>query len=286
MLCGLLGVDAPREQWRSTPYPTLEVTTAIPKQGCPLVCDYCPQDNLKAAYAGDKMLSLENFKMVVDKLPREIQVTFAGYVEPFVNAKCADMIRYAHEAGHKVSLFTTGVGMKLAEYKAIRDIPFTGVQGGFVVHLPDIEGHFKHELSITYMELLRSMKNDPPQNFSTVTMGTLDVRLQAMFPDTTRQTMYSRAGNLGRTDVVQIAHKPAPTTCGCPERLYHNVLLPNGDVSLCCMDYSLDHILGNLFTQSYEEVIPADGTPFKLCQNCEMGVPADKNSEQLIRISQ
>jgi radical SAM protein with 4Fe4S-binding SPASM domain len=34
-----------------------------------------------------------------------------------------------------------------------------------------------------------------------------------------------------------------------------NVLLPNGDVMLCCMDYSLKHNLGNLLTSSYDEVI-------------------------------
>jgi len=30
------------------------------------------------------------------------------------------------------------------------------------------------------------------------------------------------------------------------DRIFRNVLLPNGDVVLCCMDYGLDHILGNL----------------------------------------
>ena len=32
-------------------------------------------------------------------------------------------------------------------------------------------------------------------------------------------------------------------TCGCIEDLYHNILLPNGDVSLCCMDYNLEKYL-------------------------------------------
>jgi len=47
------------------------------------------------------------------------------------------------------------------------------------------------------------------------------------------------------------------------------VLLPNGDVSLCCMDYGLDHIIGNLHKQTYEDVIPQDQTCFKLCNSCE-----------------
>ena len=29
------------------------------------------------------------------------------------------------------------------------------------------------------------------------------------------------------------------------DRIYQNVLLPNGDVVLCCMDWSAEHVLGN-----------------------------------------
>ena len=37
---------------------------------------------------------------------------------------------------------------------------------------------------------------------------------------------------------------------------YHsNILLPNGDVILCCMDYGLKHKLGNLLDQSYNEIL-------------------------------
>lgn len=261
------------EKWRATPYPTLEITTAIPAHGCPLLCSFCPQDRLEAAYSGEKFLSYKNFVKVVDKLPQEIHITFAGYCEPFVNRDCTDMIRYAHDAGHRVSLFTTGVGMSVGDLKQIRDIPFTGVQGGFVLHLPDVEGYFSHDSS-GYTELLTSIKRERLNNFQTVTMGTLSPTLKALFPNTIRQTMYSRAGNVKRTDLVQIGTKEAATTCGCPERLYHGVLLPNGSVSLCCMDYGLKHILGNLFEQSYEEIVPVDGTAFELCKSCENGIPA------------
>jgi hypothetical protein len=83
--------------------------------------------------------------------------------------------------------------------------------------------------------------------------------------------MYSRAGNLDRDDVIWVRREKI-STCGCQERLYHNVLLPNGDVTLCCMDYSLKHLLGNLYERSYEEIIPEDRTAFELCKYCENGV--------------
>ena len=37
-------------------------------------------------------------------------------------------------------------------------------------------------------------------------------------------------------------------------KLNHSVLLPNGDVVLCCMDYSIKHKVGNLLEQEYCEI--------------------------------
>lgn len=273
MIAKVLGVDAPREKWRATKVPALEITTSIPVNGCPPRCAFCPQDKLQAAYVGERLLSLPDYKKLIDKIPQEVQITFAGYVEPFINRDCAAMIRHAYMTGHKVSVFTTGVGMSLNDLEQIWDLPFTGVQGGFVLHLPDVEGYFSHHSS-KYADLLSAIKRKKIKNFRTVTMGTLSPTLREMFPDTIRQTMYSRAGNLKMDGLVQIGTKEVPTTCGCQERLYHGVLLPNGDMSLCCMDYGLDHVLGNLYEQSYEEIVPVDGTAFELCKSCENGVAA------------
>ena len=59
-----------------------------------------------------------------------------------------------------------------------------------------------------------------------------------------------------------------------------NVLLPNGNVTLCCMDYGLKHILGNLVTDSYESLFTGeeykriqagllDGDLDILCRTCK-----------------
>lgn len=36
------------------------------------------------------------------------------------------------------------------------------------------------------------------------------------------------------------------------------MLLPDGTVSLCCMDMGLDYIVGNLLTQSFDEILYGD----------------------------
>lgn len=270
----LLGMAEPDVKWRSTEYPTLEITTAIPRKGCPLQCVFCPQDKLISIYSGERVLPLSGFKQIVSKLPREIQITFAGYCEPFVNPDCMEMIHYAHSTGHKVSVWTTSSGLREKDIDELKTIPFTGIQGGFVLHLPDVEGYFSRPLNADTMRKYEALAQAGITNFQTVTMGTLPEKLKVLFPETVRQTMYSRAGNIDRKDVIQIDGTGEPKTCGCQERLYHSVLLPNGDVTLCCMDYGLKHILGNLFKQSYDEIMPTDRMPFALCEHCENGVPA------------
>ena len=38
------------------------------------------------------------------------------------------------------------------------------------------------------------------------------------------------------------------------DRIYQNVLLPNGDVVLCCMDWSAEYVLGNLKRDQFEDL--------------------------------
>lgn len=62
-----------------------------------------------------------------------------------------------------------------------------------------------------------------------------------------------------------------PEGCGtrCSKSPSHenNVVLPNGDVYLCCMDYGLEHKIGNLFETRYED-LDRKGK-FNLCKKCE-----------------
>jgi hypothetical protein len=65
--------------------------------------------------------------------------------------------------------------------------------------------------------------------------------------------MLSRAGNIeGKMDVPTPTKLKGPIRCrSCNDLLNHNVLLPNGDVLLYCMDYGMKHILGNLLSVDY-----------------------------------
>jgi radical SAM protein with 4Fe4S-binding SPASM domain len=68
-----------------------------------------------------------------------------------------------------------------------------------------------------------------------------------------------RAGNLNTEKVKKKISKPIITAARASgklqcDRIYQNVLLPNGDVVLCCMDWSAEHVLGNLKRDRFEDL--------------------------------
>lgn len=267
--------------------PTMEITTCVPKKGCVVDCVFCPQRLLEKKYIGDRYLTLDNFKFLIDKIPQEIRITFAGFVEPWLNKSCSDMLLYAHEKGHPISVFTTGIGMNIDDINKIKHISYAGnPNGGFVLHLPDNERLAKHPISAKYIKVLERFRDVQEQihNFYTMSMGTVHNDIKHIFSDAAIPSMWSRAGNLLGEAILKpdllnfkdrfrsVYHGDKDMTCNCAERLYHNVLMPNGDVSLCCMDYNLDNILGNLYNQSYNDLLPKPFSCFKICRNCENAI--------------
>jgi hypothetical protein len=82
------------------------------------------------------------------------------------------------------------------------------------------------------------------------------------------QTPNSRAGNL----YAEVRHDYQGV---CRRSIDHrvNVMLPNGDVYLCCCDYGLKHKLGNLLMTNYNDLSRAE--TYELCHYCEDYLPND-----------
>jgi len=74
--------------------------------------------------------------------------------------------------------------------------------------------------------------------------------------------MQSRAGNLENVKGIWAVNgrKHGKVRCitSMGNCLNNNVLLPNGDVVLCCMDYGLKHILGNLILSDYPSLFTGE----------------------------
>jgi hypothetical protein len=70
----------------------------------------------------------------------------------------------------------------------------------------------------------------------------------------------SRAGSLWQTQERQGICTRSPS-------FEQNVVLPNGDVYLCCMDYGLKHKLGNLYATNFNQLERKQA--YEICKNCE-----------------
>lgn len=221
----------------------LEITTHI---GCPINCTDCPQDLLRSGYQGRKDLDLDDYKRVIDKLPADTRIDFSGMCEPFANRDCADMILYASEKGFPLALYTTLQGATMEDYERLKDVRYEV----FTIHLPDKDGRSHFVVTDEYLELLSMWDCN---NYSC--HGSIDDRVLPYIKTRNLITfMHDRAGNVEGRQHINIEPDRMLYCVTSGRAMNHNVLLPNGDVLTCCMDYGMTGIFGNLFTQTYDEV--------------------------------
>jgi len=262
---------------------TIDITTNV---GCSVRCAFCPQDKLLPAYrdrGGPRQMTFAAFREILRKIPPDTALDFSGMAEPWLNPDCTEMLLHAHERGYEVAAFTTTIGMDEADVARIQSIPFRR----FVVHLPDTERYSKIEMSDAYLQILANIVGSGIPNREFMTMGTLPREVAAVIGRRIKRTrMMSRAGNL--TNVRAPERLAGPIRCrSCGDSLDHNMLLPNGDVILCCMDYGLRHVLGNLLVSDYRELFESES--FKrvqagldddsfdiLCRYCENAASLDE----------
>ena len=240
----------------------IEITTQI---GCFINCHFCPQERLLNAYrelSRTRQMTLEVFCEIVDKLPEEVDIHFSGFCEPWLNPHCTDMVCYAAQKNHRVAIYTTLQGMTLQDFNAIKHIPFKI----FSIHLPDEAQNTRIDLTPEYLELLEHIlehfKQDPTGiNFSL--HGEIHPEITEALPTALQQVyrlgqqtvqLIDRAGNL-TSAALNHQHVLEPLQCKISGTTFNkNILLPDGTVVLCCMDYALSEILGNLRTMDYQDL--------------------------------
>ena len=186
-------------------------------------------------------------------------IIFSGMAEPFLNDNCIKMIRMAHEQGHLVDVYTTLVGVSDDDINELCElsINFMGI------HVADKMGYSKIDTTENYYSTLKDAINrkksngrplvnvcnsqtDPDERVAEICKGKYEILT----------TMLDRAGNLEYEELYKRKNTYGDLSCSiCGDKLNHNVLLPDGTVLLCCMDYGMKHVLGNLNDNSYEEIM-------------------------------
>lgn len=250
---------------------TLEITTNV---GCSNNCKICPQKLFIRQYQktkGVKKLTLEDFISCIDKVPKKVRIDFSGFSEPWLNPECTQMVLEGYNRGFNMTVYTTCVGMTTEDIDKIKHPLFFT----FVVHLPDSE-NMKNALYPDYVEVLKYIQNAGINNIVFMTMGVLHYKLEELFQG--REfgfTKSSKAGNVAGSKKIR---KAGNIRCAVSPKMRRNILLPNGDVVLCCMDYGMDHVLGNLLKMDYEDLYC--GQEYK---NILANLNNDKKEEVLCR---
>jgi hypothetical protein len=242
--------------------PVMELTTMI---GCPLMCTFCPQDNLREEYGtGQKYMKQVDLTKMLVKLPKNTRIDFSGMSEPWANPECTDMLEEVLYMGFNVAIYTTLYGMKDPERvrKALENHP--NQVEVIMLHLPDANGNMKGwKNSEEWQHAIAVMSHTKVTcGIGAMTMdssGLVHPELQKMVGRLLGWKGHTRADSLDTEQVAGQAISITPMntfslTCASTPFYDRNVLLPNGDVVLCCMDYNLKHVIGNLLDQTYEEI--------------------------------
>jgi len=243
--------------------PVMELTTMI---GCPLMCTFCPQDNLRDNYGKDtKYMQPMDLMTVLAKLPRDTRIDFSGMSEPWANPECTMMLEMVLYMGFNVAIYTTLYGMTDPERvrKALESHP--DQVEVIMLHLPDANKNMKGwKNSEEWQKAAATISHtNVPCGIEAMTMdrnGVVHPDLQEMVGQLPGWVGHTRADSLNAEQVEGQALHITPRhefalTCRSTPFYDRNVLLPNGDVVLCCMDYNLKHVIGNLLTQTYEEIM-------------------------------
>ena len=270
--------------------PVMELTTMI---GCPLMCTFCPQDNLRTQYGtSTKYMQPMDLMTALAKLPKDTRIDFSGMSEPWANPACTAMLEMVLYMGYSVAIYTTLYGMGDPERvkKALESHP--NQVEVIMLHLPDNNGNMKGwKPTAEWMNAFEIMtKVDVPCGIGAMTMDRSGVVHEFLQPYVGRLPGWQGHTRADSLDVNQIKdqaisitpHNTFPLTCRSTPFYDRNVLLPNGDVVLCCMDYNLKHVIGNLLTQTYAQIFEgeklakiiemneADGfDKCSICKSCE-----------------
>jgi hypothetical protein len=239
----------------------LEITTV---GKCLMDCTFCPQQAFQNSYRGCDLLSFENFKKALSKVPKDMDIHFSAFAEPFLNPHCIDMIEHASSKGFKVVLFSTLVGLRSEDVERLKKCNPT-----LILHLPDNLGNAKIPVTETYMKtlakVLQTMRIDA---FSVMNETFISNERAGLLPNTKNRKMKGWF-NCNKLVSPQFA------------------MLPNCDIVLCCMDFGLRHRLGNLLEMSYAEIVGSSEFQMvrqsryrirsnSLCKKCAWATPLYK----------
>ncbi len=206
-------------------------------------------------------------------VPDDVRIDFSGMAEPWSAREATGMFLHVLEKGHRVAVYTTLVGMSDGGVASlIEHLDHFTRENPFCLHLPDAQDNMERVSSVSRVprsrggsplvddSLMRRRGNRGGLQMMTMSPnGRVHPAVADLLPRRLGHFLaQSRAGTVDEDRAAQVRHH-YPVACQSTPSYDHNVVLPNGDVVLCCMDYGLSHPLGNLLSQPYSSLFDSDG---------------------------
>ncbi|SFC94468.1 radical SAM/SPASM domain-containing protein [Butyrivibrio sp. YAB3001] len=241
----------------------LEISTIM---GCSVNCHYCPQSLFLHTYFKDdknrqRVMTIENFQTILDHTPDDCIIDFSGMTEPFNNKDCIKMIEMACDAGRKVYLFTTLAEVEESIVEKLITLPIYYM----TLHVADKLGYAYIPTTEAYYRnverVINAKKKDGTPFVDFINAQTdPDERVAKIVGDKYEimRSVQNRAGNVKdetaqhRKELIRPDQKIK--CCFCGDDLSNSVVLPDGTMLICNMDYGMKHVLGNLYEEDYDTV--------------------------------
>jgi hypothetical protein len=269
---------------------SIELTTVV---GCARKCTYCPQDLILGRYKqirgdGAQKLKPADLEKMLANMPSEMMVFWTGFAEPLQNDHFPDLFDLISGAGYASQISTT---LFASNRQSIQVLCDRKKWDRVTLHLPDNSGQMLAEITPRYLGDLREvvhcmdpakdlihvfgeLNNDIRRVFEEPGMRDVVSKIKTMLIDLDSPLKTTRANNI-HSDQPPPEPKAEDGFLFCKEKRFNQpVLLPNGDLSMCCMDYGLTNIVGNLLHESYDSIVKRSSIYMShnlppLCFNCE-----------------
>jgi len=238
-------------------FKSIEFTMQV---GCGVGCSFCPQSIFLKNYKSNiKRFTLENFKKALNNIEGSPikKIKFSGFSEPLEHSEIYDFIIEAYKKNFHIELITTLKNFSKEGFEKIKDLP---IRCHISIQPPNANNRkgLTDKESWGNIELLLSLKPKCDLVFGcldnnlTVENKSNIKKLADKLNITVKYEKYTtRAGYLGNS----VMYKKQKLLC---KHDMGPVALPNGDLALCCMDFGLKHIVGNIFNQLYTDILNDD----------------------------
>ena len=252
---------------------SLEISVKV---GCGLMCTYCPQvdyiKSFKTNYPDEfKVLTKEMFLDCMKNVDTNVLIKWTGFTEPLYSKDFQFFCEYLYDHGYQQSISTTLKGTKNSVDWFISNAHMFHL---ITLHLPDEEGLMKCKVDEEYISNFESLVSNPDtpldrvsffligesfeKNLEKIISKYVEDRvvdkkmvIKAKVLNTRNSSVTLDSSGLKDPKFRSMATESTNDEFYCAyRRLNQGVLLPNGEVSLCCQDYKLEYVLGNLKTQN------------------------------------